>query len=124
MKEFIDIFMNVVKAKYAQFSGRARRKEFWGFQLVGFVISILLAIIDGILGTMSGGIGMLQGIFALALLIPSVALIIRRLHDTDRSGWWALLCVVPLANIALVVLMFLEGTKGTNRFGSDPKALS
>ena len=124
MNEFIDNFKSILQTKYALFTGRARRKEFWQFQVVAFAISIVLMIVDGILGTKTAsGIGILGGIFSLAILLPNIGVLIRRLHDTDRSGWWALLGLVPIANIALLVFMFIQGTVGSNRFGPDPKAL-
>ncbi len=124
MNEFIDNFKSILQTKYALFTGRARRKEFWQFQVVAFAISIVLMIVDGILGTKTAsGIGILGGIFSLAILLPNIGVLIRRLHDTDRSGWWALLGLIPIANIALLVFMFIQGTVGSNRFGPDPKAL-
>ena len=124
MNEFIDNFKSILQTKYALFIGRARRKEFWQFQVVAFAISIVLMIVDGILGTKTAsGIGILGGIFSLAILLPNIGVLIRRLHDTDRSGWWALLGLIPIANIALLVFMFIQGTVGSNRFGPDPKAL-
>ena len=124
MNEFIDNFKSILQTKYALFTGRARRKEFWQFQVVAFAISSVLMIVDGILGTKTAsGIGILGGIFSLAILLPNIGVLIRRLHDTDRSGWWALLGLIPIANIALLVFMFIQGTVGSNRFGPDPKAL-
>ena len=124
MNEFIDNFKNILQTKYTLFTGRARRKEFWQFQEVAFAISIVLMIVDGILGTKTAsGIGILGGIFSLAILLPNIGVLIRRLHDTDRSGWWVLLGLIPIANIALLVFMFIQGTVGSNRFGPDPKAL-
>ena len=124
MNEFIDNFKSILQTKYALFTGRARRKEFWQFQVVAFAISIVLMIVDGILGTKTAsGIGILGGIFSLAILLPNIGVLIRRLHDTDRSGWWALLGLIPIANIALLVFMFIQGPVGSNRFGPDPKAL-
>lgn len=168
--------------KYAQFSGRSRRKEFWMYILFVFVVTIVLSILDAMLGlggstqtstttfepgtTGVGGSagvtgGILAGIFALATFIPSLAVQVRRLHDTDRSGWWILLPLVPylagavlllggamtglgsggmtaasggalmvggllmavggICAIALLVFMCLDGTRGPNRFGPDPK---
>ena len=78
--------------KYADFSGRARRQEFWMFVLFNCLASVALGVVDGILGT-KGGLG---GLFSLAVLIPSLAVSVRRLHDTDRSGWWILVNIIPL----------------------------
>jgi uncharacterized membrane protein YhaH (DUF805 family) len=122
--------------RYADFSGRSRRKEYWMFVLLfAIVYAVCYALIftgmpsfDPATGQMSGGGGALSMIgsavlliFALGSFIPSLAVIVRRLHDQDKSGWFVLLGLVPIANIVLLVFMFLEGTKGPNRFGPDPK---
>lgn len=100
-----------VLKKYATFSGRARRKEYWMFVLFNVVISFVLGVIEGIIGTG----GLLGGLYSLLILLPSIAVAVRRLHDTDRSGWWILVPIVGL------IFLFLEGHKNDNRFGPDPK---
>ncbi|MBD1913836.1 MULTISPECIES: DUF805 domain-containing protein [unclassified Leptolyngbya] len=105
--------------KYAVISGRARRREYWYFVLFNFLISLGLGIIDGVLGlTIEGGLGVLGGLYSLAVFIPGTAVTVRRLHDTGRSGWWLLLVLVPLIG-PLVVLFFLVGDSqpGTNQYG-------
>jgi uncharacterized membrane protein YhaH (DUF805 family) len=112
--------------KYATFEGRARRKEFWFFALFNFLAMIVLALIDGVLGTFSeeAGIGLLSGIYVLAIIIPSIAVTVRRLHDTDRSGWWFLLSFVPLiGGLVLLVFEVLDSTPGANRYGPNPKGV-
>lgn len=107
--------------KYADFSGRARRTEYWLFFLFNFVIAMVLGVLDFVLGTP----GILGLIFALAILIPSIAVAARRLHDTDRSGWWILIAFIPIVGtIALLVFLLLDSTPGENRFGSNPKAIA
>lgn len=115
-----------VLRKYAVFSGRARRREFWMFALFNFLISLVLAIVDAIIGTDYGrGGGLLQTIYGLAVLIPSIAVGIRRLHDTDRSGWWILIALVPCVGFIVLLIFYIQhGTRGANRFGPDPKAVS
>ncbi len=116
-------YVQVLK-KYADFSGRARRKEYWMFVLFNVLISVVLTIIDFMLGTYSAsiGIGLLGGIYACAVLIPAIAVTVRRLHDTDRSGWWFLIVLIPVIGpIVLLVFMIIDGTPGTNRFGPSPK---
>lgn len=114
----MDYFMAALK-KYAVFSGRSRRKEYWFFFLFYFVIAVGLTIVEAMIGT--GGI--LAGLFMLGMIIPNLAVTIRRLHDTDRSGWWLLIGFVPLIGaIVILVFMFTAGTAGPNRFGEDPKA--
>ena len=93
------------------------------FVLFNILVSIGLGIIDGIAGfRIDPGVGVLSGVYALAMIIPSIAVGIRRLHDTDRSGWWCLIGFVPFIG-ALVLLIFflLDSTPGTNRFGPNPK---
>ena len=84
--------------RYVDFSGRSSRSEFWFFVLFYFIIAIIATVIDAVvLGSqMAQGVGILSGIVLLVHLIPSIAVSVRRLHDTDRSGWWILICLVPL----------------------------
>lgn len=103
--------------KYADFSGRARRKEYWMYILGYVIVSVVLAIIGSILST-----SLLGYAFMLVALVPSIAVGIRRLHDTERSGWWMLLGLIPLGGLVLLVFFVMEGTRGNNAFGPDPKA--
>jgi uncharacterized membrane protein YhaH (DUF805 family) len=117
-------FIEALK-KYAVFSGRSRRKEYWYYVLFVAIISIVLNIIDGLLGTYdsSAGVGLLSTIFSLAVLIPSIAVSVRRLHDIDRTGWWVLIGLVPLIGwIVLLVFHVQDSTPGTNRYGPNPKS--
>ncbi|MEE8339241.1 MAG: DUF805 domain-containing protein [Xanthomonadales bacterium] len=119
-------YLEVLK-KYAVFNGRARRKEYWFFYLFYLIIFIVLAFLDGVTGSFneSIGIGMLSGIFILAMIIPGLAVSVRRLHDTDRSGWWILISLIPLiGGIWFLVLMVLDGTSGQNQYGPDPKEVT
>ena len=112
---------------YAVFSGRSRRKEYWYFVLFNIIVDIVLAGIDALLGTFSSAsnIGLLSGIYSLAVLIPTLAVTVRRLHDIDRTGWWLLIGLVPLiGGIVLLVFALLEGTPGSNRYGATPKEAS
>jgi uncharacterized membrane protein YhaH (DUF805 family) len=112
--------------RYAEFTGRSRRKEYWMFVLLSIGIYIVASILDGIAGlnrTIAGTYGPITLLVALGLLVPTLAVSIRRLHDSDRSGWWLLLGLVPLVGeIIVLVFMVLKGTRGANRFGADPKA--
>ncbi|MDA5342061.1 DUF805 domain-containing protein [Stenotrophomonas maltophilia] len=109
--------------RYAQFSGRASRSEFWWFQLFILIVFMplhVLSFIAGYTGSetlawVSTGLGV---VVWLALLVPLVSVTVRRLHDTDRSGWWYLLLLVPFANLAVLVFMLLPSTPGGNRFGA------
>lgn len=105
--------------KYADFRGRARRTEYWLFFLFNLVIATLLGVVDFFLGTL----GALGALFALAILIPSIAVAARRMHDTNRSGWWLLIAFIPvIGTIALIIFLLLDSDPGENRFGSNPKA--
>lgn len=118
----MDWYLRVLK-KYAVFEGRARRKEYWYFVLINIVIGLALAILDQGLGTYNEetDTGMFNAIYSLLVLIPSIAVAVRRLHDTDRSGWWLLLIFIPILGvIILLVFMCLSGHEGDNRFGPDP----
>lgn len=110
--------------KYADFSGRARRREYWFFVLFYIIIVIVLMILDGFVGTNIAGasIGILTGIYMLAMLIPGLAVSVRRLHDTGRSGWWLLIELVPLVGaIVLLVFMVSDSQPGQNAYGPSPK---
>jgi len=118
--------------RYFEFGGRSRRKEYWMFALlflIVYVIAMLLSVaVGGSMdgsgggGIMAGLVGLLLGVFLIGSFIPSLAVAIRRLHDTDRSGWWLLIGLVPIVG-AFILLYFyvIEGTRGPNRFGPDPK---
>ena len=112
--------------RYAEFTGRSRRKEYWMFVLLSIGIYVIARILDGIAGlngVIAGTYGPITALAALGLLVPSLAVSIRRLHDSDRSGWWLLLGLVPIVGeIIVLIFMVLEGTRGANRFGADPKA--
>src|SRR3954462_4757789 len=111
--------------KYAVFSGRARRTEYWMFILFNIIITVVLALIDILTGTFSpqAGVGLLGGLYALAVLIPSIAVTVRRLHDTGRSGWWILIGLVPvIGTIVLLIFMVQDSEPGTNQYGPNPKA--
>lgn len=123
-------YLKVLK-DYANFSGRARRKEYWMFTLFNTIIIVALCILMGITSGSDGQsvismifTGILV-IYCLAILIPSIAVTVRRLHDSDRSGFWVFINFVPyVGGLAIIVLMCLNGTPGSNRFGEDPLASS
>lgn len=119
----MDWYIGVLK-KYTVFSGRARRKEYWFFVLINTLISIMLGFVDGYLGFYdpSVGIGMLSGVYALAVLLPSLAVAVRRLHDTGRTGWWMLIIVLPLIGpIVLLVFFVFDSQPEANEYGESPK---
>jgi uncharacterized membrane protein YhaH (DUF805 family) len=105
--------------KYGQFDGRARRREYWMFALFNMLIAFALAFVEGLFSGSDGqASSILVSFYQLAVLVPSVAVAVRRLHDTDHRGWWLL---VPVFNLILVLR---EGQSGENRFGADPKAVA
>ncbi|PCG83487.1 hypothetical protein CIB93_24340 [Streptomyces sp. WZ.A104] len=109
-------YLAVLK-NYAGFSGRARRKEYWMFTLVSFVISLVLSILGSVIGT-----DILYYLYAVAVLVPTLAVAVRRLHDTSRSGWWLLIGLVPLVGfIVLIVFLASEGKQEANEHGANPK---
>jgi len=115
--------------KYSVFSGRARRIEFWMFHLINIIIMRLLVVIDEIIGSpglidgpgLIGGPGIIVLIYALAVLSPSIAVSVRRLHDTGRSAWWLLLVLVPFGFFVLLVVFILDSDSGHNQYGAYPK---
>lgn len=149
--------------RYFQLSGRARRREYWSFFLFSVIVSAVLGFIDELLGLKLPGTegfgdnGVLGGLFSLVTLVPSITVAVRRLHDTDRSGWWLWLpvgvivvAIIGLVGVAagddggtglgigvwvmialglgsfgvLLVFLCLDGTRGPNRFGDDPKGVA
>lgn len=119
--------------KYADFSGRARRSEYWLFTLFIVLVEIAYFILVSAIGGGTSGnmnpIGMvlsgLYFLFVLGILIPSLAVSFRRLHDTDRSAWWLLIALLPfVGGLVLLVFTVLPGTNGPNKFGPDPKGSS
>ncbi len=114
-----------VLRKYAVFEGRARRREYWMFCLFSVLVSFAFVTVDVVTGGFNRelGLGVFNSLYALAVLVPSIAVTIRRLHDTDRSGWWLLISLVPcIGAIVLLVYTVQSGTPGQNRYGADPKA--
>jgi uncharacterized membrane protein YhaH (DUF805 family) len=113
-----------VLRKYAVFSGRARRKEYWMFALVNIVISIILSALQFATRDENGFsvFAIVSGLYSLAILLPSLGVGVRRLHDTGRSGWWWFIVLVPfIGAIVLLVFMIQDGQPGTNQYGPNPK---
>ena len=110
-------YLDVLK-KYAVFEGRARRKEYWMFVLFNFLIAIAIGVVEGIVGT----VGILGALYALAIIVPGLAVSVRRLHDTGRSGWFLLIGLIPLVGLIILIVFFVQDSQpGDNKFGPNPK---
>lgn len=118
MNWYLDAWKN-----YINFNGRSRRTAYWMFVLFNFIAVILANVIDNVLGLAGeGGYGPLGTIYGLAVLLPGLALAIRRLHDTGRSGWWMLIGLVPIIGFIVLIVFFVQDSQpGTNQFGPNPK---
>ncbi|MDE0938496.1 MAG: DUF805 domain-containing protein [Pirellulales bacterium] len=120
-------YLTVLK-KYAVFTGRARRAEIWYFILFNFIVSVVLQMLFGsVAETAEDGaaspLAFLPVLYTLVILLPSLAVAIRRLHDTGRSGWWILIALIPLVGtIVLIVFYVQDGDAGDNAYGTNPKA--
>jgi uncharacterized membrane protein YhaH (DUF805 family) len=112
----VDWYVKVLK-QYADFNGRARRKEYWMFLLFNFIISLVLGILAGVIR-----MPILATLYMLAVLVPAIAVGVRRMHDIGKSGWVLLVGLIPLVGgIILLVWAATEGTPGSNQYGPDPK---
>lgn len=112
----MNYFFQALK-QFADFKGRARRKEYWMFYLFYVIFYIGLSIVDMVLGTF-----ILTLIFAIALLIPSISIAARRLHDTGRTGWWQLILFVPLIGVIVMLIFLIQDSHDDNQYGPNPKA--
>jgi uncharacterized membrane protein YhaH (DUF805 family) len=118
----MNYYLSALK-KYAQFSGRARRKEYWMFAFVNIIIFVILGILGYFVNGQIGGI--IGGIYGLLVLIPSLAVLVRRLHDIGKSGWWILIGLVPfIGEIVLLIFSVMDGQPGQNQYGSNPKEVA
>lgn len=118
-------YLKVVRDNYFNFSGRARRQEFWMFMLINFVIAAILGVLDSALGLNFGADeenGLLSSVYSLLVLIPTLALYVRRLHDYGKSGWWVLLIFfIIIGWIWLLIWFCMEGENKPNKWGENPK---
>ncbi|MEZ4930068.1 MAG: DUF805 domain-containing protein [Chitinophagales bacterium] len=117
-------FLKVVRDNYANFNGRARRKEYWMFALFNMIFAVVAMVLDNVLGIAidSIGYGPIYGLYTLAVLVPGLAVAVRRLHDVSKSGWWLLIAFIPLiGGLYLIYLMVKDSDPGSNEYGSNPK---
>ncbi|MFQ1053622.1 DUF805 domain-containing protein [Gilliamella apicola] len=113
----MDWFIDCITKNYVNFSGRARRKEYWMFNLFNIIACFVVMLLDSFLELNN----ILILIYVLAILLPSYAVTVRRLHDTGKSGWWLLLMFVPFGNIILLIFCLIDSTPGPNQYGENPK---
>ena len=119
----MNYYLDVLR-KYFVFEGRSRRKEYWMFVLFSILISIVLTVVERVTGLYSAenGMGFLSSIYSLAILIPSISVGVRRLHDTGKSGWWILIGLIPfIGTIVLIVFFVMDSDPGQNEYGPNPK---
>lgn len=110
-------YMEVMK-KYVVFSGRACRTEYWMFFLFNFVITFVLGILEGLFNIR----GVLGALYSLAVLLPGIAVSIRRLHDIGRSGWWLWISLIPLVGLVVIIIFMVQDSQpGENAYGPNPK---
>ena len=121
--KWYEYYTDVVIKKFFCFEGRARRKEFWMFVLCNAIVAAILGALDSVIGVkIANSIGILVLIYDLAILLPSLGVCVRRLHDIGKSGWWLLLGLIPIVGpIVLLVFVCLDGKPGTNEYGPNPK---
>lgn len=112
----MDWYLKVVK-NYAVFQGRARRKEHWMFILFNVIISLVLSIIENLIGIPS----VLTSIYSLVVLLPTLGVSVRRLHDTGRSGWWILIGLIPLIGGIVLLVFACQDSDRDNQYGPNPK---
>ena len=125
MMSFTDAVQNVLMNNYANWDGRASRSEYWWFVLFILIVNIVTFVIDSTLGTMvTYDMGYVGLIAFLALLLPTVSVSVRRLHDIGKSGWWILLAIIPIVNFigifVILVLTLMEGEEHPNQYGNVP----
>ena len=113
----MEYFTDALK-KYIDFTGRATRKQYWMFVLFYLIFYVVCVVVDAVLGT-----AIISLIYSLALLVPSISVAARRLHDTSRTGWWQLIVFVPLLGVIILIVFLAQDSHPDNQFGPNPKAL-
>ena len=126
--DFFKWFLICVMSKYSDFTGRARRKEFWMYTLLFFIFSLTFVILGAITSSIAVSLGMLHAllyvVIFLALICPTLALSVRRLHDVGKSGWWLLIGIIPIAGALYLLYLFSRrGLPGPTPYGPDPKGM-
>jgi len=120
-------YLKVLK-NYANFSGRAQRKEYWYFNLLSLIIAGVLGVVDAAMGNPAvteNGIGPIGMIYILLTMLPAIAVTVRRLHDISRSGWWILIGLIPLIGIiVLIIFAAQDSDPNENEYGLNPKSVT
>lgn len=118
----MNYFIKALK-QYSDFNGRARRKEYWTFVLFNLIFALIAMGLDYVTGMASEiGFGPIYGLCILAFLLPGLAVLIRRLHDVGKSGWWIFISLIPIiGGIWLLIFLFSDGVRGPNEYGPNPK---
>lgn len=118
MNYYFDVFK-----KYAVFSGRATRKQFWMFELWNVIVYFVLGMVTGIIAHLTGShlFIIINWLYALAVVIPSLAVSVRRLHDTNRTGWWLLIDLVPIVGAIMLIVFCIEDSRPDNKYGPNQK---
>jgi uncharacterized membrane protein YhaH (DUF805 family) len=123
MMSFGDAVKTCLTKKYANFNDRAPRSEYWWFALFGWGVTMLLSFVDGLIFGNPSGYGLFSTLWGLAIIVPSIGVGVRRLHDLDKSGWWLLISLIPIIGFLILLFWFVQqGTSAENRFGPDPLA--
>jgi uncharacterized membrane protein YhaH (DUF805 family) len=117
----MNYFLDVLKNKYAKFDGRATRSEYWYFILFSTITYIVIMVIDGFIASVTGGLPVLTILAMLGMIVPSIAVGVRRLHDIGKSGWWYLIALVPFISLILIAFFVID-SKEDNIYGPNPKA--
>ena len=132
MKQFNRYFLDTIKNRYAKFDGRATRSEYWYFILFYFILALIVTLVDVLVINPMLGLtpeqaqqgGILQIILGLGLLIPTLALTIRRLHDIGKSGWWFLIVLIPIIGALVLIYFYVQDSQaGSNIYGENPKGV-
>jgi uncharacterized membrane protein YhaH (DUF805 family) len=132
MNQFNRYFLDTIKNRYAKFDGRATRSEYWYFILFYFILALIVTLVDVLVINPMLGLtpeqaqqgGILQIILGLGLLIPTLALTIRRLHDIGKSGWWFLIVLIPIIGALVLIYFYVQDSQaGSNIYGENPKGV-
>lgn len=114
-------FIDCITKNYVNFSGRARRTEYWMFQLFVFIIFMVLGFLGSFNGTLNSIFFLIFCIFLIVIILPGLAVTVRRLHDTGKSGWWILISLIPFGSVILLVFCLIDSMPGSNQYGANPK---